>query len=54
MKFIARLKRIAQARGKARERYRTYRLIQNLPPEIRKDIGWPDGDRARNFIGKSR
>ncbi|MCT8997018.1 hypothetical protein [Chelativorans intermedius] len=29
------------------ERRRTERFIRNLPLEIRKDIGWPDGATRR-------
>lgn len=40
----------------ARERARTERLVSELPPEVRKDIGWPSSYNARfaNCDGPSR
>ncbi|TKB20504.1 MAG: DUF1127 domain-containing protein [Mesorhizobium sp.] len=36
------LSRIRAAFAQASERRRTTRELNGLPPEIRKDIGWPD------------
>jgi hypothetical protein len=35
----------------ARERARTERLVSELPPEIRKDIGWPGSFPSRRIGG---
>lgn len=35
----------------ARERIRTERLVSELPPEIRKDIGWPGSYPSRFLDG---
>ena len=35
----------------ARERVRTERLVSELPPEIRKDIGWPGSYHSRFLNG---
>lgn len=40
--------RTAQARRRSDE------IIRNLPPEIRKDIGWPDLLTARMDMGGGR
>lgn len=37
----------------ARERARTERLVSELPPEIRKDIGWP-GSYPSSFVDSTR
>ncbi|WP_292262824.1 DUF1127 domain-containing protein [Mesorhizobium sp.] len=39
------LNRIRAAFAQARRRRRTTRELNELPPEIRKDIGWPDTAR---------
>jgi hypothetical protein len=35
----------------ARNEARTFRIIRSLPPEVQKDIGWPDAHetRARHY-----
>lgn len=53
MSILQRLREVSIARNAARNRMRTFRLLQSLPDEIRKDIGWPDTDNARRFIDKS-
>ncbi len=45
MSIISSLGRLASEYSAARARYLTERAIRNLPPELRKDIGWPDPDR---------
>jgi uncharacterized protein YjiS (DUF1127 family) len=39
------LNRIRAAFAQARKRRRTTRELNSLPPEIRKDIGWPEADQ---------
>ncbi|MDG4901212.1 MULTISPECIES: DUF1127 domain-containing protein [unclassified Mesorhizobium] len=39
------LNRIRAAFAQASRRRRTTRELNELPPEIRKDIGWPDTAR---------
>jgi hypothetical protein len=48
MRLVTKLKQFAEERRKARQRLRTYLMIRRLPEQIRKDIGWPAEDRARN------
>lgn len=36
------------------ERRRTERFIHNLPAEIQKDIGWPDGGTRRRQLARAR
>jgi len=47
MSILSTLSRIAHEYHDARVRYLTEREVSALPPEIRKDIGWPtaEGDR---------
>jgi hypothetical protein len=33
-------------------RYRSERMLRSLPPDIRKDIGWPDLQRSRQPQGR--
>ncbi|AZO08629.1 MULTISPECIES: DUF1127 domain-containing protein [unclassified Mesorhizobium] len=40
--MFERLGRIRAAFARASERRRTMRSLNDLPPEIRKDIGWPE------------
>lgn len=49
MTLARRFREFALERLQARNRFRTYRIIQSLPKEIQKDIGWPDGLNARRF-----
>ena len=42
MSIFASIGRIASEFSAARARHLTERKIQALPPELRKDIGWPD------------
>lgn len=49
MSLIERIRSFADERIQARNRMRTYRLIQSLPDEIQRDIGWPDGPNARRL-----
>ena len=40
------LNRIRAAFARASKRRRTTRELNRLPPEIRKDIGWPESSEA--------
>lgn len=40
--MFERLGRIRAAFAQASRRRKTMRELDSLPPEIRKDIGWPD------------
>lgn len=51
MSILQKVRDYNVARSRARNRMRTFRLLQSLPDEIRKDIGWPETDPARRFIG---
>ena len=42
MSIISSLGRVASEVSAARARYRTERMLRDLPDDIRKDIGWPD------------
>lgn len=42
MSIISSLGRLASEYSAARARYLTERAVRDLPPELRKDIGWPD------------
>ncbi|MGE0499377.1 MAG: hypothetical protein AB7I79_08975 [Rhizobiaceae bacterium] len=47
MSILATIGRIAADFTAARARFVTQRQIEALPPELRKDIGWPDSfDRS--------
>lgn len=45
--FLAHIQHVREAR----ERARTERLVSELPPEIRKDIGWPGSYPSRLMSG---
>ncbi len=47
MSIISSIGRVVQDFSQARSRYLTERSIGALPPEIRKDIGWPDAEPTR-------
>lgn len=47
MSIIASIGRVVHSYSQARSRYLTERSIGALPPEIRKDIGWPDAGPSR-------
>ncbi|MEZ5812904.1 MAG: hypothetical protein R3D45_15955 [Rhizobiaceae bacterium] len=49
MSLFSFLRSSPEERRIARENARTYRLINSLPEEIRKDIGWPDGRQIRRL-----
>lgn len=42
MSILSSIGRIATEYSAARARYQTERAIRALPPEVQKDIGWPD------------
>jgi hypothetical protein len=42
MSILSSIGRIATEFSAARTRYRTERAIRALPPELQKDIGWPE------------
>lgn len=42
MSILSSIGRIATEYSAARTRARTERLLASLPPELRKDIGWPE------------
>jgi hypothetical protein len=42
MSILLSIGRIATEYSAARAYYRTERAIRALPPELRKDIGWPE------------
>lgn len=48
MSVISSIGRIATQYAAARARYRSERILLSLPPEIRKDIGFPDIFDAQN------
>lgn len=47
MSIMTSIGRFAHSFHAARTRYLTERSIGALPPEIRKDIGWPDVEPSR-------
>lgn len=46
MSFYASLSRLTTQWRSDRSRTRTQRILDALPPEIRKDIGWPQSNSA--------
>lgn len=42
MSILSSIARAADAYRRRRQLSRTERMIGSLPPELRKDIGWPD------------
>jgi hypothetical protein len=42
MSMLSTIGRYAAEYSAARARYLTERQVRSLPPEIQKDIGWPD------------
>jgi hypothetical protein len=51
MSILSSIGRIAAEFKTARVRHQTERTIRSLPPELQKDIGWPDtyeGAKAYN------
>jgi hypothetical protein len=52
MSVLAMIGRIATEFTAARTRYQTERQLRALPPEIQKDIGWPEpADSRKNSHG---
>jgi len=51
MSILSTLGRIAAEYRAVRARQQTERSIRSLPPEIQKDIGWPEGYR-HNTVNK--
>lgn len=50
MSILSSIGRIATAYSRARARYRTERTLRSLPPELQKDIGWPEAADERRAI----
>ncbi len=48
MSILSSIGRIATEFKTARARHHTARVIRSLPPELQKDIGWPDVFETRN------
>jgi hypothetical protein len=48
MSILSSLGRLASDYSAARARYLTERAVRALPPELRKDIGWPEAYDHRN------
>ena len=46
MSIFESLGRYRAAIMKARKTYRSLRILNDLPPEIQKDIGWPVSPRS--------
>jgi hypothetical protein len=44
MSFLNTLRDYAQSRSARLSRLHAYLRVAELPSDIRKDIGWPDGD----------
>lgn len=51
MSILSTLGRLASEYSAARARYMTERAVRALPPELRKDIGWPDTYDRRTRLG---
>ena len=47
MSIFSAISRLAAEYSEARARYLTERQVRSLPPEIQKDIGWPDAYERR-------
>jgi hypothetical protein len=48
MSVLSTIGRIASDFRTARNRYLTERAIRSLPPEVQKDIGWPEVSGTRS------
>jgi hypothetical protein len=46
MSMIDAIGRAGAALRQAHARSRAVRMLNNLPPDVQKDIGWPVSDRA--------
>ena len=56
MLILSSIGRIAAQYSAARARYRSERAVLSLPPELRRDIGWPEvlDQRHGRRIGTAR
>lgn len=53
MSILSSIGQIATRYSAARARYLTERSIRSLPPELQKDIGWPDVADCFNHNGRT-
>ena len=53
MSILSSIGRIAAEFSAARARHQTERAIRALPPEIQKDIGWPEAFVSRAGGGRA-